>query len=452
MSSHLSTTAVTGVLRTHLDPFMHCTAVERGPLGNSQETWFVDARGGDGAVRRLVLRRSAPTGTLQHTERRTESLVMAALAARGFPVPAVHWLETEHSALERPYFVMDRLPGAPASRLPGAEAVAVARELGGWLARLHAVEAADLPGAVVSADLHAGAATTVELDAWQERYRRHRRGPVPALGALFGWLEAHAPGRAGPARLLWGDPGPHNVLVDGGRITALLDWELTHAGDPLEDLGAALWACLGGPLKPDDVLAGYEDVAGPVDREALRWFEVLACVTRSVMLLAGVDAFVGGGAQPSNAALGQQLLVANLVRAAHLARWGDLPAGSLPAASPLWELRLRPDAGETVRGVARFLRDEAVPAARDGRLRRELKTAAALLDAAALRAEHEAQALLAADGGDEDHLEDSAARAERERASDRAVWRERLLVHLATQRALIEPLEQLYGTATRRSR
>jgi hypothetical protein len=248
-----------------------------------------------------------------------------------------------------------------------------------------------------------------------------------------------------PVRLLWADAGPHNLLVSEGEITGLLDWELAHLGDPLEDLGATVWACLPGTLERDAVLAGYEAQAGPVDRARLRYFEALACASRSVMLLAGVQAFLAGTAPPSNAALGQHLLLENLERAAALAGWehtgGDAAAahaepdgattlgGATPAAGVL-----RPDAATTLTGVARYLRATALPAVEDARVRRELKTAAALLDAAALRVGAEA-------GEDDAALEAAAVRAERERSP---ALRARLLAGLAEQRALIGPLEELY--------
>ena len=76
-------------------------------------------------------------------------------------------------------------------------------------------------------------------------------------------------------RVLWGDPGAHNMLVADGHVSALLDWELTHVGDPLDDLGAAVWSCLGS-FDPDDVVAGYEEVSGAIDRQRLSYFVALA--------------------------------------------------------------------------------------------------------------------------------------------------------------------------------
>jgi aminoglycoside phosphotransferase (APT) family kinase protein len=437
-SEALTKSAVTELLRARLDPALECAGLERGPLGNAQETWFVHAVGAGRDERRLVLRRSAAAGTLEHTDRALEFELLGALAAQAFPVPRVHWLETEPSALGRPYFVMDRLPGAPPGRLGAAEAHAVARQLGAWLARLHALPAGALPEP--AAPVTASGATRAELRAWAERYAR-TGARVPAIGALLGWLDAHVPAGDGPARVLWGDPGPHNLLVEGDRVTGLLDWELSHAGDPLEDLGAALWAAPTGGLDPAEVIAGYEAQAGPVPRDALRFFEVMACVDRSIMLLAGVAAYLDGGGRPSSAALGQQLLLSSLLRAAALAGWGEAPAATPPPARVPDPVRLRPDAAETTAGVARFLRDDVLPAVDDGRLRREIKTAAALLDTAALRSAAEEPA-----GRD---LEDAAARAERGRTRERAGLRALLLEDLAAQRALIAPLDDLLAPTRR---
>lgn len=41
-----------------------------------------------------------------------------------------------------------------------------------------------------------------------------------------------------PSALLHGDPGSHNVLIEGGTVTALLDWEDALLGDPLFELAS----------------------------------------------------------------------------------------------------------------------------------------------------------------------------------------------------------------------
>jgi aminoglycoside phosphotransferase (APT) family kinase protein len=426
----LTPAEVTEVLRARLDPLLECATVERGPMGNAQEVWFVDTSAPGGAYRQFVLRRSAGGGALEDSELGLEFTVLAALAERRFPVPRVYFSELDSSSLARPYFVMDRVPGTPVGHVSPEDRASVARELGGWLARLHAVDPAELAPAVARPE-DTAAATRHELARWEKVYLRRRPGPVPLLGALLAWLGVHVPADDAPPRLLWGDAGPHNMLVEGPRITGLLDWELAHVGDPLEDLGAAMWACLPGTLDPDQVVAGYEHEAGPVDRERLRYFEAFACAIRSVMVVAGVDAFLKGEAGPPAAALGQHLLLANLERAAELIGWARDPGDH--ATPPA----LRPDASETAAGVARYLRERVVPAASDPRARRELRTAAALLDTVALRAgpDHGAQDLA---------LEDAATRAERDRSPARTRLRSRLLAGLAAQQTMITPLDDLY--------
>lgn len=393
--------ALTELLRARLDPGLRCTGLRRAEAGNAQEIWFVDAAGPEGVEVPLVLRLSAGAGSLAHTDREREARVLRALAGTSLPVPKVHWDEGADGALGRPYLMMERLPGRPAA----ADDEAAARELGELLARLHALGAGLVPGDAAGADLvpedegrvdlvpgdegrDAAAATQAELATWRRRHEEASDVSVPRLAELLDWLAANPPARDGvPATLLWGDPGPHNLLVADGRVTAMLDWELWHHGDPLEDVGTALWALRGAAR--DALLAGYESVAGPVDREALDWFEALACATRSVMLLAGVEAFLAGRPRPSAAGLGHHLLLASLVRADALTGRGPEPAGAdlIPRERP--PHRLRPDAPETVDGVADFLAAEILPAIADRRLRRELKVAAALLRDAALQAAHE---------------------------------------------------------------
>jgi aminoglycoside phosphotransferase (APT) family kinase protein len=450
---------VTQLLAEHLDGGLVCTSVRRGAVGNGQETWFVDVDAAPG----LVLRRSATAGTLTFTERRTEFDVLRALDGSGLPVPRVHWIDEQGGPLGRPYLVMDRLPGAPPRPADDAEPSAIARQLGSLLARLHGLGAEARPPVLHGRD-DAIKATVDEVSAWADRYAGVSTR-VPLIGALFAWLEANVPDDGGGTVLLWGDPGPHNALVDGGEVSGMLDWELAHAGHPLEDLGGAVWACLG-VYDEADVVAGYEATAGTqVDRQVLAYFTVLACVTRTVMQLAGLDAWRRGeNRAPNLAGLGLSLLVANLGRAAAWAGWGELaaPEDPLPEPDAAPSTRLWPDASETALGVARFLREDVLGAVEDPVLVRGLKTAVALLDSAGLRASHEPvlerqlgvavrQLLRDLDGAGVDvtvGLEAVAATVERDESLAR--WRPRvravLLDDLAARRRLLAPLDRLYGS------
>jgi aminoglycoside phosphotransferase (APT) family kinase protein len=94
--------------------------------------------------------------------------------------------------------------------------------------------------------------------------------------------------------LVHGDFRLGNLIVGPDRIEAVLDWELVHLGDPLEDLG---WLCarpwrfrgpgpVGGMGEYDDLLAAYERESGTaVDGEELRWWEVFATLRWGVICL-----------------------------------------------------------------------------------------------------------------------------------------------------------------------
>jgi hypothetical protein len=78
-----------------------------------------------------------------------------------------------------------------------------------------------------------------------------------------------------PARpsVLHGDVGAGNFMCENGRVTAMLDWEQAHVGDPHEDLA---WLWMRGAHTsfgdPKVRLAEYEAASGrPLDRDRLDW-------------------------------------------------------------------------------------------------------------------------------------------------------------------------------------
>lgn len=91
---------------------------------------------------------------------------------------------------------------------------------------------------------------------WRDLAARIRERPPLVEAALARWPDPD------PSRvvLCHGDAGPGNYLVEDGRATGLVDWELAHTGDPHDDLASvAIRARLTG-LELDD-LAGLVDHA-----------------------------------------------------------------------------------------------------------------------------------------------------------------------------------------------
>lgn len=455
MPAELTAVQATQALRRHVAADATCTAVRRGPIGNGQETWFLDVA--DAPVKKLVLRRTAEAGPLELTSRATEAKTMQAVSATGLPIPVVHAAVTDVTELGASFLIMDLIEGEPVIAAQAAERQALTTDLIVHLQRLHTAAIPD------PKQRTAAQATRDEINAWRHHYVRYRVAPVPLVDALLAWCIASVPAPLAevPAVLLWGDAGAHNALGCDGRVTGLLDWELSHAGHPVEDLASLLWIEGDDGVDASSLVAVYADAAGEaVDADVLRYFLALTCVTRSIMIMIGAAAFVQGRSHvPSLAGLGLDLPAEHLAAAAIHAGWGEMPQVSAePEVTPGLD-RVRPDAAEIDQGIARFLAEEVLPQVADPRTRRGVKTAVALLDTAAeqvrrgdgvdRRRLEATRTLLQELAGEGLHGDLATVAAQVEGKAALAAHRPRIRAHLLTDlaltRSLLGPLRTLYG-------
>jgi aminoglycoside phosphotransferase (APT) family kinase protein len=176
---------------------------------------------------------------------------------------------------------MDRIEGETIARriLREDQFAAVrprlAEQCGEILARIHSIPADAIPGLENRDPLEDTAAMIHAFD-----------DPSPALELGLAWLVRNRPARRDEA-VLHGDFRLGNLIVGPEGIRAVLDWELIHRGDPMQDLGylcVRAWRFGGpGPVggfgSYEDLFRGYERVSGrAVDREAVRWWEVFGTV------------------------------------------------------------------------------------------------------------------------------------------------------------------------------
>jgi aminoglycoside phosphotransferase (APT) family kinase protein len=209
-------------------------------------------------------------------------------------VPAVHLAGDEADGLGGAFFVMDLVRGeALARRLLRDERYAATRaalpaELGRELARTHEIDLADASLSFLTGRAPAGDDPRRFALAEVDRYRTILDAfaadqPYPLLRLVARWLAAHAPAVSRPA-LVHGDFRIGNVMFDEKGLTAVLDWELCHVGDPVEDLG---WLCVktwrfgndalaaGGLCSREELVRHYAAAGGgDVSMEALRWWEL----------------------------------------------------------------------------------------------------------------------------------------------------------------------------------
>jgi len=140
--------------------------------------------------------------------------------------------------------------------------------------------------------------------------------PHPAFELALRWLDANRPPSSEPT-VVHGDFRLGNLMVGEDGLRAVLDWELAHLGDPMEDLG---WLCVRawrfGSALPvagvgdyDELYAAYAGASGrPVDPEAVRWWEVVGTLRWGVICILQASSHLSGASRSVElAAIGRRV-------------------------------------------------------------------------------------------------------------------------------------------------
>lgn len=156
-----------------------------------------------------------------------------------------------------------------------ADPCAVAADYVGQIALLHGIDVTREPLAGFG-DPREPFSTRVRRRIADLRAENLAAAPDPIFILALNWLDENIPPDRGASVIVHGDAGAGNFLHDGRRVTALLDWELCHYGDPMEDL-AGMWVrSMIQPFRPmREVFAAYEAAGGaPVDLDRVRYFRL----------------------------------------------------------------------------------------------------------------------------------------------------------------------------------
>ncbi len=266
-----------------IDGAGHVTALQRLSGGASQESWSIDVACRGGETLPLVLRRAsegAAERAAGNASLAAEARLIELAATAGVPVPKVHGVLQPEVQLGEG-FVMQRVAGQTLGRrivtdgdLSAARS-ALTRQCGRALARIHGMPTAALP------PLRRAPARD-ELAYYAARHRSHGSAR-PVFELALRWLEAHLPDDPPALGLVHGDFRNGNLVVGEEGLRAVLDWEMAHLGDPMEDLG---WICVnawrfgrhelpvGGFGRREDLFAGYVEAGGTLRAEQVHFWEV----------------------------------------------------------------------------------------------------------------------------------------------------------------------------------
>ena len=259
--------------------------------GASQETWSFDIVHPDGNIGAIL--RRAPQGYGAAPARaaglNAEAVLMQRAYDAGVPSPKVlHVLQPQDGLGTG--FVMARIEGEtiPRKILRDSQFAQVrpklARQLGEVLAAIHGLASSQLP--------ELRRMTAAKEIAELERDYRSFEWPRPVFELALSWLRDRDPGPPQEVTLVHGDFRHGNLIIGPEGVRAVLDWELAHLGDPMEDLG---WICVnswrfgeidkpvGGFGTREELFAGYEAAGWHVDPERVKFWEVMGTLRWGVM-------------------------------------------------------------------------------------------------------------------------------------------------------------------------
>jgi aminoglycoside phosphotransferase (APT) family kinase protein len=270
--------------------------------GASQETWSFDIMRPDGNIGAIL--RRAPPGYGASPSRAAgldaEATLMQLAHDAGLPSPRVMHVLTPQDELGTG-FIMQRIEGETIARkiLRDAQFAKarpiLARQLGKVAAGIHALDLAKLP------KLRRMTATK-EIADLDGEYRSFG-WPRPVFELALRWLGNRDPGPSEEMTLVHGDFRHGNLIIGPDGLRAVLDWELAHLGDPMEDLG---WVCVnswrfgeidkpvGGFGTREELFAGYEAAGGHVDAERVKFWEVMGTLRWGVMCCGMMQRFRSG--------------------------------------------------------------------------------------------------------------------------------------------------------------
>jgi aminoglycoside phosphotransferase (APT) family kinase protein len=303
--------------------------------GASRQTWSFDAviddASGSTKTLPLVLRRDPRPGT-GSMGRELEFALLKAAREADVPAPAVHMMGDE--SLGAPSFMMERIEGETiARRILRDEQYADGREtmaaqLGAILASIHRVPIDAQGLGALPAPPPDRSPAEGEVDKFEGVYRAIAPNPHPAFELAFRWLRSHLPPAGGPRTLVHGDYRLGNIIVGPEGVRAVLDWELAHAGDPMEDLG---WVCVrswrfgnddlpvAGVGTREQMWRAYEAAGGaPVDAERVRFWEAFGNLRWGVICIGQAKAYLDN---PAKGAAGPQMELGSIGRRIAETEW-----------------------------------------------------------------------------------------------------------------------------------
>lgn len=277
--------------------------------GASRESWYLRVSLGD-TEKQYVLRRDLPAQMYEGAlSREQEFRLMDAAYHAGVKLAKVRFSCTDASVLGSDFFIMDYVEGISIGRkvitMPELAKAreALPQQMAEELAKIHAMDFSKLeflkkpPQGQSPAELSLGEAYAI-LDELEISN--------PVWEWTLRWAQNNMP-EPNPQCFIHGDFRLGNLLVDEQGLTAVIDWEFGHIGNPDEELG---YLCMrdwrfgegkkraAGLTDRESFLQAYEKASGrKVNRASVDWWELTGNIRWGIICMSQADRHLSGKEQ-----------------------------------------------------------------------------------------------------------------------------------------------------------
>ena len=280
--------------------------------GASRETYKIRIKDQFNNEEKLILRRTQESSLIE-TSQSTEYLAYSAYQDTSVPVPLMIDINEDQEILGAPFMLMQQLDGVAASPFTPNVYSPHEQKLGEqFWSILGEIAKKDIADDFINQfdNTEANPCWKKELDKWVGVIREDSISVEPILEAGIRKLYGNEPKESKKKSLVHGDYRNGNFLFLEDRITGILDWEMAHIGEPLEDLAWALspiwsWQDKEKPaylIARQEALSIWEKASGlAIDENDLKWWELFACVKgMAIWISAGNEFKTGKNIDPIN--------------------------------------------------------------------------------------------------------------------------------------------------------
>jgi aminoglycoside phosphotransferase (APT) family kinase protein len=220
---------------------------------------------------------------------RFETAVHGAVGAQGYPAPPILATGDSAAGLGGAFVIMPLAAGRTMlEAFFSLRLFTMVDLLASSQARLHALDVGMFERAL--SDAH------VEWRKFTDDFDKLPTGELdinsfPGLRPGVAWISANAPATAAPV-ICHGDFHPLNLIVNGSKLTAVIDWTRTRVAPAEFDVGGTVALIKQGPVQLPRVLAPFLRLARrglaaryvaqyrkhrPLDEDGIRYFEAVRC-------------------------------------------------------------------------------------------------------------------------------------------------------------------------------